>query len=82
MLATVATATGRRTTLPCQADRVRALAERVAAHLADTADKIRAALERLAEESCESCHYTRGEDNLGDQPGCRRSQRCRPFPAS
>ena len=48
---------GRRTTLPPgEANRVRALAERVAAHLADTADEICAALERLAEESKESGH--------------------------
>jgi hypothetical protein len=49
--------------LPGDADRVRALAERVAADLADTADEIRAALERLAEESKDGGHYTRGEDN-------------------
>jgi hypothetical protein len=58
-----ATVTGR-AALPCQADRVRALAKSVATHFAHTADHIRAALERLAEESKERSHYTRGEDNL------------------
>ena len=57
------TTTGRRAALPGKADRVRALAKRVAAHLADTADEIRAALERLTEESKDRGHYTRGEDN-------------------
>ena len=60
MLATTTTALA---VLPGEADRVRALAKRVAAHLADTADEIRAALERLTEESKDRGHYTRGEDN-------------------
>ena len=59
-----ATVTGRAALLPCQADRVRALLQGVAADLANTADEIRAALERLAEKSKEGSHYTRGEDNL------------------
>ena len=62
-LVLTATVTGR-TTLAGEANRVRALAERVPAHLADTADEIRAALERLAEKSKEAGHYTSGEDNL------------------
>ena len=63
-LVLTATVTGRATLLPSETDRVRALANRVAADLANTADEIRAALERLAEKSKEGSHYTRGEDNL------------------
>jgi hypothetical protein len=58
-----ATVTGR-AALAREADRVRALAKSVAAHLAYTTNHICPALERLAEESKERSHYTRGEDNL------------------
>jgi len=60
LLVLAATVTTTITMLPGQANRIRALAERIAAHLAHTANEIRAALERLAEKSHETCHYIRG----------------------